>query len=233
MTVLGVFAIPALLIIIGVARIVFDHRAAAARAAALEAEKAAQAAAKAESRRRAAATRAAAQEERRKAAAVREAEQQRKRAEKAAAREIMEAAQEEKRQKKLEAARELAELNERALKAARELKALEAGRPIPEAKPEARPAVHQQRPETISKPRPFAGHVVAFTGRLQCMRRAEAIQKVTAAGGRAYSKEFPSFTSILVVGAAPGKQKLDKYKILSGKVKKITEEQFIDMLKGA
>jgi hypothetical protein len=38
---------------------------------------------------------------------------------------------------------------------------------------------------------------------------------------------------MLVVGANPGMKKLDKYDNMIGQVKKITEMQFLEMLKGA
>ena len=67
---------------------------------------------------------------------------------------------------------------------------------------------------------------------LQSMKRAEAIAAVQAAGGRAYA-DFPAGTTLLVVGTNPGEKKQEKYDRWIGQVKKITEAQFITMLKGA
>ena len=71
----------------------------------------------------------------------------------------------------------------------------------------------------------FAGEVVAFTGTLDGMTRAEAIQAVEDNGGRAF-ETMPAGTTILVVGSNPGMNKLDKADRWIGQVRKITQEQF-------
>lgn len=88
------------------------------------------------------------------------------------------------------------------------------------------------RPVTVSAvPLPFkgnnafAGEVVAFTGALDGMTRAEAIKAVEANGGRAFDT-MPAGTTILVVGNKPGMNKLDKADRWIGQVRKITQEQF-------
>ena len=75
----------------------------------------------------------------------------------------------------------------------------------------------------------FAGHRVAFTGRLPGMTRREAIQAVEANGGRGYEK-LPVGTTLLVVGENPGMCKMDKADEWIGQVRKITAAQFFEML---
>ena len=237
-------AVPVLLFIVAGIHSSARRKAEAARLAALEAEKERKAAAALEGRRRAAEKKQAAQAAQAVAAARRAAEQQRKKAERDAAREAREAVAAARRAEKLEAARLLAEYTERSLQAARELRELEAAReaatdPATEApqaaavqtEPEAPQAV-PERPESISYNSPFRGQVVSFTGKLQSMKRADAIKAVQAAGGRAYA-DFPAGTTLLVVGTNPGMKKQEKYDNWIGQVKKITEAQFITMLKGA
>ena len=77
-------------------------------------------------------------------------------------------------------------------------------------------------------PRPFAGQVVAFTGKLSSMTRGAAIQKVIDAGGKAY-KTMPAGTTLLVVGNNPGMCKMDKADEWISQVRKITEVQFLAM----
>jgi len=81
-------------------------------------------------------------------------------------------------------------------------------------------------------PQPFKGHTVAFTGRLSVsgMTHAQAAAKVKELGGTAFTKEMPSFTTLLVVGENPGMKKQDKADAWISQVKKLTEEQFLDML---
>lgn len=237
-------AVPVLLFIFAGIRSAARKRVAEAQKAAQEVEQERKAAAALEARRRAAEKREAARKEQERAAARRAAEQQRKREEKNAEREAREAVQRQRRAEKLEAARLLAEYNERSLQAARALRELEAGAaPAPEKAPEATQAaaVHPEpeatqaavkRPENISYNSPFFGQVVSFTGKLQSMKRADAIKAVQAAGGRAYP-DFPAGTTILVSGTNPGEQKQKKFDRWIGQVKKITEEQFLEMLKGA
>lgn len=204
-----------------------EHERAAAEKARIKAEKEAARAAKAKERARALAEKEAAQ-------IAKEQERARIQAE------------------KLQAAREIAEYNERALKAAKELVAIKKEKADQEAEAESGTAqnagqaarddaseAREERAKTISSrkpspevPRPFSGQVVSFTGRLQSMRRAEAIQRVKNAGGRAFA-DFPAGTTLLVVGANPGQKKLDKFDNWIGQVRKITEAQFLEMLKGA
>lgn len=135
-----------------------------------------------------------------------------------------------------------------AAKAAREAEAAaqpkrKRGRP----RKEPAPVVHQPAPEPVQpqpiQPEPirpvtvsaaplpfkgnnaFAGEVVAFTGVLDGMTRAEAIKAVEANGGRAFDT-MPAGTTILVVGDKPGMNKLDKADRWIGQVRKITQEQF-------
>lgn len=142
-------------------------------------------------------------------------------------------AEKDRRQaEKLQAARELAELKERALQAARELKALqEEKRPetISSAPDPSAPVAEKAAPQRLKT---ISGQVVSFTGRLVSMTRQEAIEKVQQAGGQAYYKEMPSFTTLLVVGIKPGKQKLDQFENQSG-IRKVNESEFLEMLKGA
>ena len=238
--------VPVLLFIAAGIRSAARSRAEAARIAAQEAEKARRSAAALEGRRKAAEKKQAAQAAQAVAAARRAAEQQRKKAERDAARETREAVAAARRAEKLEAARLLAEYTERSLEAARKLRELEAGRDVAQVTaqdpaPEKPGAVRQapetdaaqtKRPENISHNSPFWGQVVSFTGKLQSMKRAEAIAAVQAAGGRAYA-DFPAGTTLLVVGTNPGEKKQEKYDRWIGQVKKITEAQFITMLKGA
>lgn len=212
------------------------RRAEAARIRAEEAAREAKEAAAREKRRQAAARKAAQEAAAKVNAARRAVVQQQKREEKEAAREAREAVQRERRAEKLEAARLLAEYNERSLQAARALRELEESTPAPVAQeaPAAAPALEAatapaQRPETIPAGA-FSGQVVSFTGKLQSMKRADAIKAVQAAGGRAYA-DFPAGTTILVVGTNPGQKKQDKYDKWIGQVKKITEAQFLERLK--
>ena len=158
---------------------------------------------------------------------------------------------EERRKAKAEAAaRAKAERDAQkaAAKAVREAEAAaqpkrKRGRP----RKEPAPVVHQPAPEPVQpqpiQPEPirpvtvsaallpfkgnnaFAGEVVAFTGTLDGMTRAEAIKAVEANGGRAFDT-MPAGTTILVVGDKPGMNKLDKADRWIGQVRKITQEQF-------
>lgn len=199
---------------------------------------------KARQRREAAERKAANKAKKEQAAAAREVEREKTRQERAANAAARAELQKARQLEKLETARQIAEYNERALKAARELRELEAAReaspaPAPasvqtDAAP-AEPEASAERPEIISKsdegPRPFRGQVVSFTGKLSSMTRAEAIAAVKAAGGLAY-KDMPAGTTLLVVGSNPGQKKQDLYDKWIGQVKKITEAQFMAMLEG-
>ena len=201
---------------------------------------------KARQRREAAERKAANKAKKEQAAAAREVEREKIRQERAANAAARAELQKARQLEKLETARQIAEYNERALKAARELRELESTReaspataPAPasvqtDAAP-AEPEAPAERPEIISKsdegPRPFRGQVVSFTGKLSSMTRAEAIAAVKAAGGLAY-KDMPAGTTLLVVGSNPGQKKQDLYDKWIGQVKKITEAQFMAMLEG-
>ena len=97
--------------------------------------------------------------------------------------------------------------------------------------PDAEPTQPDSKPTMpkITGNNAFRGHVVAFTGRLPGMTRAEAIQAVQSNGGRAYTK-MPAGTTLLVVGDKPGMCKMDKADEWIGQVRKITAAQFFEML---
>lgn len=173
--------------------------------------------------------------------------QQMKAEQKQAAQAARKAAEDRKRQErtrraeeahalKVARAAELAELAERRLQAEREIAALRAARPDHASQEAEKPAApvpspEQSAPSTAPGPQPFAGQVVSFTGRLSVsgMTRAQAIEKVQQAGGKAY-QAMPASTTILVVGDRPGMGKLDKADEWISHVRKITERQFLDML---
>lgn len=157
----------------------------------------------------------------------------------AAARRREKARQIAERQAKAEAAaRAKAERDAQraAAKAAREAKAVaqpkrKRGRPRKEPAPEP-VQTEPIRPATVSAvPMPFRGNnafaheIVAFTGAIDGMTRAEAIKAVEANGGRAFDT-MPAGTTILVVGDKPGMNKLDKADRWIGQVRKITQAQF-------
>ena len=234
-------AVPVVLFIIAGMHSARKRNAEAARIRAEEAARETREAASREKRRQAAARKASQEAAAKVAAARRAVEQQQKREAREAAREARETVQKQRRAEKLEAARLLAEYNERSLQAVRELRELETARAAaPAQAPEAAPAIPntapapapapEKAPANISYNNPFFGQVVSFTGKLQSMKRADAIAAVQAAGGRAYA-DFPAGTTILVVGTNPGQKKQDKYDKWIGQVKKITEAQFMEMLK--
>ena len=203
---------------------------------------------KARQRREAAERKAANIAKRERAAAAKEAEREKARQVRAANAAARAEVQKARQLEKLEIARQIAEYNERALQAARELRNLDAPPDQSEAparEPSAPETVQEEatadaapaeRPETISNndegPRPFRGQVVSFTGKLSSMKRADAIAAVKAAGGLAFA-DMPAGTTLLVVGKNPGQTKQDKFDKWIGQVKKITEAQFLAMLKGA
>ena len=96
-----------------------------------------------------------------------------------------------------------------------------------EAFAEAHAAPQAVREARRNAPKPFAGQVVSFTGKLSITRR-EAIKKVQDAGGRAY-EDMPAGTTLLVVGSKPGMKKMDKADKWIGQVRKVTEAQFLAM----
>ena len=150
------------------------------------------------------------------AAAARKEDQQRKKAER-------ETEQRKKQAEKLEAARRLAEYRERALKAEKELRALQTGArttKAPAKKPEEAPAKKpvekpapdpEQKPANAPKsfPQKFTGEAVAFTGTLPTMTRKEAIQATEKRGGRAF-ETINTKCTLLVIGERPGKQQLER-----------------------
>lgn len=106
--------------------------------------------------------------------------------------------------------------------------------PAPEAPVHVSPDPDPARPETVSVTpfkgnNMFAGQIVAFTGTLKDMTRAEAIKAVEANGGKAFDT-MPTGTTLLVVGDKPGMGKLDKADQWIGQTRKITQEQFRFML---
>lgn len=204
-----------------------------------------------QARREQEAERAAAAEQRRIEAERKQAVQAAKVAERERVKAAKEAEQQRKQAAKLEAARLRAEYAERELTAKREAKALERGEIIPppehDAQHDAEPDVQPDNNPTIPDNNPtqpdarptirptvkgnnaFAGHVVAFTGKLPGMTRRVAIQAVQDNGGRAYTK-MPVGTTLLVVGDNPGMCKMDKADEWIGQVRKITAAQFFAML---
>lgn len=230
-------AVPVILFIIAGIHSANTRRTEAAQAAALEAEKARKTEETVQKRRRAEEQKRAAQANREREAAARQIEQNRKREQKEAAQAVKAEEQKRRRAERLEAARQLAEYKERALKAAQELRKIDDAQVT---RPAPAPAAYEtgtepaqapeQRPKSVSYNNPLAGHVVSFTGKLQSMKRADAIKAVQAVGGRAYA-DFPAGTDILVVGTNPGEKKQEKFDRWIGQVKKITEAQFLEMLK--
>lgn len=249
-------ALSALLMVCAIARRSAERRAAAAAQAAAE-QAAAMKKAQAEAARRAAQDRAAAAEAARRAAAEQKkqaAAQKKQERERHAA---------EAHALKVARAAELAELAERRLQAEKELVALrqaaQQAAQQPQEQPSATPDDHSETPAEQAQepkpqqpaapvlsldqfaqaaapaPQPFKGQTVAFTGRLTIsgMTHAQAREKVKQAGGTAFEKEMPSFTTLLIVGENPGMKKLDKADTWIGNVRKMTEQQFLDMLASA
>lgn len=174
--------------------------------------------------------------------AAREEASAKAKAEREAARKAREEASAARMAAKLEAARLLAEYRERALAAARELNELETPRrdpepePIPEASaPISLEAFAATAPVPDNAPKPFQGHMVSFTGKLKSMTRGEAAEMVRKAGGKAFTKAMPAGTTLLIVGDTAGcdTAKLEKADEWIGQLKKLTEGQFLAMLKGA
>ena len=90
----------------------------------------------------------------------------------------------------------------------------------------------------LVRPRPFAGHTVAFTGRVYSRKgehvpRADLVELVRDLGGRAFEKGMPAGTTLLVVGERPGMKKLDQADEWIGQVRKITPAQFWNMIQTA
>ena len=102
----------------------------------------------------------------------------------------------------------------------------------PRKEPDSEPTL-ENRPENIPDIAKmfkgnniFAREVVAFTGTLDGMTRAEAIRAVEANGGKAFDT-MPAGTTLLVVGKNPGNAKLDKADRWIGQCKKITQDHFM------
>lgn len=77
--------------------------------------------------------------------------------------------------------------------------------------------------------------MVSFTGKLKSFTRAQAAEMVQQAGGKAFTKAMPAGTTLLVVGDTAGNdtRKLEQADEWIGQVRKITEAQFLAMLKPA
>ena len=157
------------------------------------------------------------QEKERQEAARKEA-QAIKAAERANAQKAKEEERKRKQAEKMEAARQLAEYQERALRAERELRALRT------EKPASAPAVSldefaarilskeksvNNAPKPFDAPQSFAHEIVAFTGTLPTMTRAEAIAATQERGGRGY-KTINTHCTLLVVGQRPGRQQQER-----------------------
>ena len=83
-----------------------------------------------------------------------------------------------------------------------------------------------EQEEEKPKEGPFAGHVVVFTGELDCCTRREASRLVEELGGKVASSVSRKVT-LLVVGKNPG-SKLRKAQQLG--IKTINEEEFLKMI---
>ncbi len=123
---------------------------------------------------RAASIAAAAAEEKARAAAVRKVERERETAARHAA--------------KLERANELREAAEKRLAAERALKGLQASFSVPDPS------------RTTPSGKAFAGQVVAFTGSIPGVKRADAIAEVKRQGGRAYNGDMGTDVTMIIVG---------------------------------
>lgn len=202
-----IWAVVALYAVVCIAMHARKTRRAAAEQAALEAERAEREATKRQAAKRRADEKCAAR-------AAADAARCRAAAEKRAAREQVAA---EQHAVKVARAQELAELAERALRARQELDALNK-QPAPEASEPVRreiiPAAPQPaalppiKPQT-NAPQSYAGEVVAFTGTLPTMTRAEAIEATRERGGQAHER-INTHCTLLVVGEKPGKGQLDQ-----------------------
>ena len=170
---------------------------------------------------RAAAQRKARQEQERIAAErrakdeARKREQQAEKARKAAEAAAVKAAkEEERRQKAAEKARKAAEAAERRRIAEERRQEREAEKARKAEAQAAKPA-KTQRAQAIpgsalpSGAQPFAGEVVAFTGKCPKMTRRHMIEHVNRLGGRGYD-EINAHCTLLVVGENPGKGQMDK-----------------------
>ena len=196
---------------------------------------------RARQRREAAERKAATQAEKKRVAETKAIEREKARQERAANAAAREEVNKAKQLEKLENARKLAEYKERAARAERELRGKAAVDFVPEQPaqdpaPAAAVTLAQfaaEHAETASDnaAKPFQGETVSFTGTLSSMTRAQAIERVKQAGGKAY-KDMPAGTTLLVVGKNPGEKKQALYDKWIGQCHKITEAQFLKMLEG-
>lgn len=81
--------------------------------------------------------------------------------------------------------------------------------PAPAPAPDPAPAAPVVRPIVIQGNNAFLGECVSFTGTLPGMLRKDAIKAVRENGGRAF-ETMPAFTTLLVVGEKPGRNKLQQ-----------------------
>lgn len=186
-----------------------------------------QAAREAEAQRRRAAEQARRREAQRCENLQRQQAAQQKRQEAAARKAQREAEAQRKREEKLEYARQMAELKERALQAEKELRALarEAGeakqasqaaavnlKKTAQAARNASPAdteVREAMRAIYEAKKPFSGERVAFTGRIPGYTREQAITATAKAGGVGY-RHINTLCTLLVVGERPGMGQLDQ-----------------------
>ena len=247
-------SLSALLMVCAIARRSAERRAEAAAQAAAE-QAAAMKKAQAEAARRAAqdraaaaeAARRAAAEQKKQAAAQKKQERERRAAEAHALKAARAAELAELAERRLQAEKELQALQQAAQHLQEQPDATpddhsaQAQEPQPET-PAQEPEPQQPAAPVLSldqfaqaaapAPQPFKGQTVAFTGRLAIsgMNHAQARDKVKQAGGTAFEKAMPAFTTLLIVGEKAGMNKLRK---AGGSIKKMNERQFLDMLAGA
>lgn len=111
---------------------------------------------------------------------------------------------------KVARAAELAELAERRLRAEQALRDLHAQKPAQTATTAHTAAPARQHADPMNTaPQAFSGEIVAFTGTLPTMTRAEAISATQARSGKAYTRITAGCT-LLVIGEKPGRVQLDQ-----------------------
>lgn len=201
-----------------------------------------------EAERKAAAAKRAAQEtenRRRQEAeaqqAAKAAAQELKRAEKEKREAARKAAAEAKHQETLRRREELHQQKMRQLAELQAAQAAAAPTQQPEATKETAPseaAAGAPDPANKQATNPahdgtFAGQTVAFTGTLPNMSRADAVQAVRERGGKAFAKEMPAGTTMLIVGRLQGDGETNKLRRADqyiGQIRKLTAEQFIALI---
>lgn len=109
--------------------------------------------------------------------------------------------------------------------AAKEAKTITHKRPCNIPAPQPSPAPDPVAALMADGNRAFRGQVVAFTGTIPGMTRAECIAAVERNGGKAYAT-MPAGTTMLVVGNNPGSGKLDKADQHIGQIRKISVMEF-------